>query len=98
MRTVPQWLSCSAVTSLTFTPDGTVQNKAQFVKSVAAAPPPPKIEFLPDTTVRIHGSVAFVAGKTDFWDARTVKHLHVLHVWEKTPQGLGKWCRAKPQG
>jgi len=67
--------------------DGSVRNKAQTVKAVAASPHPVKIEFLPDTTVRIHGTVAFVVGNTDFWDSRTVKHMNVLHVWEKTAQG-----------
>ena len=46
------------------------------------------IIFFPDTTVRIHGKVALVTGKADFVHTpANISHVHVLHVWEKGPQG-----------
>jgi hypothetical protein len=67
--------------------EGLVQNKTEMIHSVVAGPRPPKIAFLPDAVVRIHGRTAFVTGHEDFWDSRVIKHLHVLQVWEKTSQG-----------
>jgi len=47
-----------------------------------------KFIFFPDTTVRIHGKIALVTGKADFVHTATnISHVHVLHVWEKGPQG-----------
>jgi hypothetical protein len=67
--------------------DGSVQDKAGFVKHISVGPPPQKMEFLPDTTVRIHEMTAFVTGHEDHWDKRSVIHMHVLHVWQKNKEG-----------
>lgn len=65
-----------------------VESKAEVIKSVASGKAAvDKIEFLPDTEVRIHGNVAYVIGREDLWHPKTTVHMHVLHVWEKTPQG-----------
>ena len=80
--------SCRPGTDLTYVhSEGLVQNKTEMIHSVVAGPRPPKIAFLPDAVVRIHGRTAFVTGHEDFWDSRVIKHLHVLQVWEKTSQG-----------
>jgi ketosteroid isomerase-like protein len=68
--------------------DGLLETKADVIKSVVSGKAAvDKIEFLPDTDVRIHGKVAYVAGKEDLWHPKSTIHMHVLHVWEKTPQG-----------
>lgn len=67
--------------------DGSVQDKAGVIKHIVVGPPPEKIEFLPDTRVRVYGAVAYVTGHEDHWDKRTTIHMHSLHVWEKTPAG-----------
>lgn len=67
--------------------EGSVKNKAETVQAVAAGPGPDRIEFLPDTTIRIHGLMAFAAGHQDFWENDILKHMYVLQVWEKTSQG-----------
>lgn len=68
--------------------NGMVQNKAEVIESVVSGKAAvDRIEFLPDTEVRIHGNTAYVAGKEDLWHPTVTVHMHVLHVWEKTPQG-----------
>ena len=65
-----------------------IETKADVIKSVASGKAAvDKIEFLPDTEVRIHGNIAYVTGREDLWHPKTTVHMHVLHVWEKTPQG-----------
>jgi ketosteroid isomerase-like protein len=67
---------------------GLFETKADVIKSVTEGKNVVnKIEDLSDTTVRIHGNMAFVTGKEDLWHPTTVVHMHVLHVWEKTPEG-----------
>jgi len=68
--------------------DGLLESKGDVIKSVVSGKAAvDKIEFLPDTDVRVHGKTAFVAGKEDLWHPTSVVHMHVLHVWEKGPQG-----------
>jgi len=68
--------------------DGLLETKADVIKSVVSGKAAvDKIEFLPDTDVRVHGKTAFVAGKEDLWHPTSIVHMHVLHVWEKGPQG-----------
>ena len=68
--------------------EGLLESKADVIKSVVSGKAAvDKIEFLPDTDVRVHGKTAFVAGKEDLWHPTSVVHMHVLHVWEKGPQG-----------
>ena len=68
--------------------NGQLETKADVIKSVVSGQAAvDKIEFLPDTDIRIHGKTAFVAGKEDLWHPKVTIHMHVLHVWEKTPQG-----------
>lgn len=67
--------------------EGSVKNKAETVQAISAGPNPPRIEFLPDTKVRIRGNVAIVSGHEDLWEEGIVKHMYVSHVWRKTPQG-----------
>jgi len=63
-------------------------SKADVIKSVVSGKAAvDKIEFLPDTDVRVHGKTAFVAGKVDLTHPTSIVHMHVLHVWEKGPQG-----------
>ncbi len=68
---------------------GSFEAKADVVKSITTAKTIiEKIEFLPDTTVRIHGNTAYVNGKVDLWHSPTnIVHMQVLHVWQKNPQG-----------
>ena len=68
---------------------GSFETKADVIKAITTPTTVvEKIEFLPDTTVRIHGNTAYVNGKVDLWHSSTnIVHMHVLHVWEKTPQG-----------
>jgi uncharacterized protein DUF4440 len=66
---------------------GDVRNKAETVQQTAAGPSPQRLEFLPDTTVRVHGTVALVAGHEDIWENQIVKHMYVLVAWEKTSLG-----------
>ncbi len=68
---------------------GQVEAKADVIESITKAKTiVEKIEFFPDTTVRIHGNTALVTGKVDLWHSPTnIVHMHVLHVWEKGPQG-----------
>jgi ketosteroid isomerase-like protein len=68
---------------------GSFETKADLIKAITTPTTVvEKIEFLPDTTVRIHGNTAYVNGKVDLWHSSTnIVHMHVLHVWEKTPQG-----------
>src|SRR5579862_1770225 len=61
--------------------NGPSRNKEETVKSTATATPPQRIEFLPDTTVRIDGAMAFVAGREDLWEHGLLKHMYVTHVW-----------------
>ena len=68
--------------------NGMVETKGDVIQSVVSGKAAvDRIEFLPDTEVRIHGKVAYVAGKEDLWHPTVTIHMHVLHVWEKTPQG-----------
>jgi len=68
--------------------EGLLESKADVIKSVVSGKAAvDKIEFLPDTDVRVHGKTAFVAGKVDLTHPTSVVHMHVLHVWEKGPQG-----------
>lgn len=68
---------------------GSFESKADVIKAITTVKTViEKIEFLPDTTVRIHGNTAYVNGKVDLWHSPTnIVHMQVLHVWEKTPQG-----------
>jgi ketosteroid isomerase-like protein len=68
---------------------GGFETKADVIKAITTPMTiVEKIEFLPDTTVRIHGNTAYVNGKVDLWHCATnIVHMQVLHVWEKTPQG-----------
>jgi len=68
--------------------EGLLESKAHLIKSVVSGKAAvDKIEFLPDTDVRVHGKTAFVAGKVDLTHPTSIVHMHVLHVWEKGPQG-----------
>ena len=68
--------------------NGMVESKNDVIQSlVTGKAAVDRIEFLPDTEVRIHGKIAYVAGKEDLWHPKSIVHMHVLHVWEKTPQG-----------
>jgi len=68
--------------------DGLLETKRDVIQSVVSGKAAvDKIEFLPDTQIRIHGNTAYVAGKEDLWHPKSTIHMHVLHVWEKTPQG-----------
>ena len=65
-----------------------IETKAQVIQSVASGKAAvDKIEFFPDTEVRVHGNVAYVMGREDLYHPKTTVHMHVLHVWEKTAQG-----------
>ncbi len=68
---------------------GSFETKADVIKAITTSKSViEKIEFFPDTTVRIHGNTAYVNGKVDLWHSATnIVHMQVLHVWEKTPQG-----------
>ena len=66
-----RWISCSAAISLTFTPWSGLEIKRKPSKSIALARDlrSETRVFLPDTTVRIDGAMAFVAGHEDLWEA-----------------------------
>ena len=68
---------------------GQVEAKADVIDSIVKSKTIiEKIEYLPDTNVRIHGNTALVTGKVDLWHSPTnIVHMHVLHVWEKGAQG-----------
>ncbi|MEO8131088.1 MAG: nuclear transport factor 2 family protein [Bryobacteraceae bacterium] len=68
---------------------GSFETKSDVIKAITTPTTiVEKIEFFPETTVRIHGNTAYVNGKVDLWHSTTnVVHMQVLHVWEKTPQG-----------
>jgi len=62
-----------------------IESKADLLKFNSSYE---NIVFFPDTTVRIHGKIALVTGKADFVHTATnISHIHILHVWEKGPQG-----------
>ncbi|MGI8991208.1 MAG: nuclear transport factor 2 family protein [Bryobacteraceae bacterium] len=68
---------------------GQVETKADVIKGIQTGKTIiEKIEFAPDTDVRIHGKTALVGGNEDLWHSATnIVHMNVLHVWEKGPQG-----------
>src|SRR5262245_36021447 len=61
---------------------GTTQNKAELIKErLTGQEVTPKVDFFPDTTVRVYGSLGLVTGKADYWHSNTnVTHTYVLHV------------------
>ncbi|MDQ6708661.1 MAG: nuclear transport factor 2 family protein [Acidobacteriota bacterium] len=68
---------------------GQFETKADVIKGITAGKTIiEKIEFAPDTEVRIYGKIALVRGNVDLWHSATnIVHMNVLHVWEKSPQG-----------
>ncbi|MDQ6663968.1 MAG: nuclear transport factor 2 family protein [Acidobacteriota bacterium] len=68
---------------------GQFETKADVIKGITTGKTIiEKIEFAPDTSVRVYGKTALVRGNVDLWHSATnIVHMNVLHVWEKGPQG-----------
>jgi ketosteroid isomerase-like protein len=69
--------------------NGALEHKADVIKGATSGSSViERIDFFPDTVVRVHGSTAYVTGKVDLYHSATnIVHMNVLHVWEKGAQG-----------
>jgi len=82
---------------------GAFETKADVIKAITTVKTVvEKIEFLPDTTVRIHGNTAYVNGKVDYAKLREMaffqKGIAQLHtVWKRQLRVALMCSEAKPQ-